>query len=404
MLKGIEADAARDALLRLPCRPACEIVPLADALGRVAAEDVRVRIPVPPFDRSPYDGYAFRGEDTAAATQERPAALKILEEVPAGSSPTATVTPGTAVKILTGAPIPKGANTTIKYEKTEFSRETVRIFAPVPPDTDIVYAGEDVPAGALILGEGEAILPPALGLLAGQGVGRVPVYRRPVIAVLSTGAELAEVGEPLSAAQIYNSNVYTLSGYLAGAGACPRNDGICEDEPGLIAARIAASLETADMVITTGGASVGDYDWAVTAAERLGAEILFWKTQMKPGGSMMAAISGGKLILSLSGNPGAAVLGLLKVGMPYVRQLCGLRDTLPETVTARLTKPLKKASPGLRLLRGRLERRDENVWFTENDSQGNGSVSSLQGCDLLAEIPAGSPPLPAGTVVRAFRV
>jgi molybdopterin molybdotransferase len=158
----------------------------------------------------------------------------------------------------------------------------VRISSPVKPNSDIVYAGDDVKAGAIIAGKGTLLSAPHLGILAGQGIADVAVYKKPVIYILNTGSELTEVGTPLKPAMIYNSNVYTLSGYLRDMGAEPYNAGIVEDDPDAIASRINAALEASDMVITTGGASVGDYDWAVTSASLLGAEILFWKVSMKP--------------------------------------------------------------------------------------------------------------------------
>jgi molybdopterin molybdotransferase len=381
-----------------------ETVKLADALGRVPATDIRAVIPSPPFDRSPFDGYAFRGEDTAGATKEQPVTLKITEEIPAGKASEFEITAGCAAKILTGAPIPKGANATIKYEDTSFTATEVTIFSPVGPNSDIVYAGDDLKTGELIAEKGALLTAPHLGLLAGQGISELTVYKKPVIYILNTGTELAEVGTPLKPAMIYNSNVYTLSGYLRDMGAEPYNGGVVEDDPDAIAARIAAALEVSDMVITTGGASVGDYDWAVTSASMLGAEILFWKVSMKPGGSIMAAVKDGKLMLGLSGNPGAAVLGLLRIALPCIRKLCGRTDMYPETVKVRLKEPFKKASPKLRLLRGRLEIIDGMAYFEENEGQGNGAVFSLLSCDLLGEIEAGSPPLPEGTTIKAYRV
>ncbi|SHH78095.1 molybdopterin molybdotransferase [Sporobacter termitidis DSM 10068] len=404
MLKNIEADAARDMLCALPVTCRTETAGLRDAPDRVLAEDVTARINTPPFDRSPFDGYAFRGEDTKNATREKPAVLKITEELPAGKAPTIKVTVGYAAKILTGAPIPEGANATIKYELTEFTKDEVRIFELVAPDSDIVRAGDDIRAGTHIAEKGAMITAPLVGILASQGIEHVAVYKKPVISILNTGTELTEVGQPLSPAMIYNSNVYTLSGYLRDMGAAPKNAGVVPDLPDAIADRISAALRESDMVVTTGGASVGDYDWAVTSAERLGAEVLFWKINMKPGGSIMAAVKDGKVILGLSGNPGAAVLGLLRIALPYVRKLCGRTDVMPPVIDVFLKEPLTKPSPKLRLLRGRLELSAGRAYFAENEGQSNGAVSSLFGCDLLGEIAAGSPPLPAGTIIKAYRI
>ena len=380
-----------------------ERVSLSALSGRVLAEELRARVPVPPFDRSPYDGYALIAADTVGASRETPVTLRLTEEIPAGTAPTVPITPGFAAKILTGAPVPPGADVTVKYEETEFTDESVTFFAPLRPG-DVVKAGEDVQAGALLAPAGTELSPAHVGMLAGQGIPEAAVYRRPRVAVLSTGSELAQPGEPLGPAQIYNSNVYTLSAYLQGQGCEAESLGAVPDDPDAIAAVIGGALERADMVITTGGASVGDYDWAVRVFERMGAEILFWKAAFKPGGSLAAATVGGKLILSLSGNPGAAVIGLLRLGLPVLRKLRGLTELLDEPIEVVLKGPYKKGSPQRRLLRGRLLIEEGRAFFVPNDGQGNGVVSSLLNCDLLADIPAGTPPLADGTLLKAYRV
>lgn len=404
MQTNIEIEQAVELLCARHVTLETEVVKLADAQGRVLAGDVKAAIPSPPFDRSPFDGYAFRGEDTAGAMQERPVTLRITEEIPAGKACEIDIMPGYAAKILTGAPIPKGANATIKYENTEYTPTEVSIFKPVRPNTDVIYAGDDIKAGARIAEKGTVITASYLGIMAGQGISEVTVYKKPAIKILNTGSELLEVGTPLRPAMIYNSNVYTLSGYLRDMGTEPLNAGVVVDDPDIIAARLSDALRTSDMVITTGGASVGDYDWAVTSASMLGADILFWKINMKPGGSIMAAVKDGKLILGLSGNPGAAVLGLLRIAHPYIRKLCGRTDLYPSAIDVHLKEPLKKPSPKRRLLRGRLEYSGGKAYFAENEGQGNGAVYSLLGCDLIGEIETGSPPLPAGTMIKAYQV
>ena len=182
------------------------------------------------------------------------------------------------------------------------------------------------------------------------------------------------------------------------------NGGSVPDEPEIIAQLIERAVKSSDMVITTGGASVGDYDWAVTSAKILGADVLFWKVSMRPGGAIMAAIKDEKVILGLSGNPAAAVLGLLRIAMPYVKKLCGRADCFYPEIDIALREPFPKGSPKLRVLRGRLEIIDSRAFFVESGSQGSEDVSSLSGCDLLGEIPMGSPPLQAGTMIKAYRL
>jgi molybdopterin molybdotransferase len=330
--------------------------------------------------------------------------LSVRQEIPAGHTPKEAVTSGFAAKILTGAPIPSGADAVVKFEDTEFTEDTVRLFSPVSPGTNIVLAGEDITAGTEILPEGASIGPADMGLLAAQGLKSVKVFKRPIITVLNTGSELAEPGQPLAPGMIYNSNMFTLQGFLLRMGAEFRDGGIVGDDKHAIAARVREELAVSDMVITTGGASVGDYDCAVAAAELAGADILFWKVRMRPGGSLLAYTLGGKLVLALSGNPGAAVLGLLLLGLPCIKKRRGLSDVMPEECTVRLANGLKKSSPKKRIIRGWLKIEDGGALFVENTGQGGGDISSFVSCDLLAEIPAGEPPLPAGALVKAYKV
>jgi len=404
MLKNIDVNDAVNMIFALPAAHTSETVDLGASLGRILSADISARIPFPPFDRSPYDGFSFRGQDTLPATRDNPVVLKITEEIPAGTEPRFEITSGHAAKILTGAPIPKGADSTIKYEETEFSDSEVRISSPVPSNTDIVYAGTDAKPGQIMAQAGKLVTAPIISMLANQGFASLEVFKKPSITIISTGSELCEVGEPLRPAAIYNSNVHALSAYLADAGVVPINGGSVPDEPKLIARSLDRAIESSDMVITTGGASVGDYDWAVRSAEILGADVLFWKIAMRPGGAIVAAVKNNKAILSLSGNPAAAVLGLLRIAMPYIKKLCGRSDCFYQEIYVQLREPFTKRSPKLRILRGRLEIVDSCAYFVESGGQGSEDVSSLAGCDLLGEIPLGSPELPAGTLIKAYRL
>jgi len=404
MLKNIEVSKALDLLMSVPVKLDTELVPIGDALGRVAAETVKAEIPFPPFDRSPFDGYAFVGKDTKDASANKPVTLSVWQEIPAGVMPKEAVASGFAAKILTGAPIPTGADAVVKFEDTEFTHESVTIFVPVAPGTNIVRAGEDMPVGTEILHQGTEIEPAAMGLLAAQGLKQVKVYKKPVVSVINTGSELAELGQPLPPGMIYNSGIYTLQGFLGKMGVTFRNGGIVGDDEQCIAERVRTELATADMVITTGGASVGDYDCAVAAAELARADILFWKVNMRPGGSILAYTLGGKLVLALSGNPGAAVLGLLLLGLPYIKKHSGRFDAVSEECIVKLAKDVKKESPKKRIMRGFLKVEEGEAFFVENSGQGGGDISSFLNCDLLAEIPAGSPPQSAGSYVKAYRI
>ena len=404
MNRPLQADEARDLLLALPVSYQIEELPLQEAQGRVLAQELTVQVDMPPFDKSPYDGYALRSEDAAAATKENPVRLSITEEIPAGAVPSHAVITGTAAKILTGAMLPAGADCVVRYEDTSFTAGWVELREPLPAGANVIRAGEEARRGEPLLERGTLLTGAELGILASQGRAVCTVYRKPAAALLTTGSELQTPGEPLQSGKIYNTNLYTIGACLRRFGLDCRCMGSVEDDAGRIAQRIEEALEQADIVVTTGGASVGDYDYAVAAVREIGAELLFWRTRIKPGSCILAARRGEKLILSLSGNPGAALLGLVRVALPYLRKLCGRKDLYLEEMRLALREPVKKASPSTRLLRGHLEVEDGRAYFVENRGQGNGMLTSFQNFELLGEIEAGSPPLPAGAMIRAYRV
>lgn len=396
---------ARDLLLSLAAPlPGPERVPLTAALGRVLAEDVRAGSDVPPFDRSPYDGYAFRAEDTAGASREDPVTLRILEEVPAGSMWTQPVTPGTATKILTGAPVPPGADAVVKYEETEYTPESVTLFAPFRSGENIVPQGEDVRAGDLLVPRGTVIDAALLGSLASQGLTEPLVYRRPRVGVLTTGSELLEAGDALSGGKIVNSNRYTFQGVLAEAGCEPVFLGAPGDTVAAIARAMKEGLARCDAILTTGGVSVGDYDMTPAALDAVGADTLIRTLDLKPGGACAYAGREGRLLFCLSGNPASALTNYYAVVLPVLRKMAGLRTPELPALRVRIKSEYPKKSPKTRLLRGRLDLSGGGAQMELAEGQGNGVLHTMIGCDLLAVVPAGSGKLPAGTELDAYYI
>lgn len=404
MKKNIPLEEAQSLILEKCVPMDKEYVDLHISLGRVLSQDVLSPENIPPFPRSPYDGYAFRAEDTLLVNKERPVTLEIIEEVPAGYAPQHTVTQGKAVKILTGAPIPEGADAIVKYEETETKDNLVTIFSNFRSGQDIVPAGEDVAKGEIIATEGTVVSPPILGLMAGLGITSVPVFRRPKIAIISTGDELLDIHEPLRPGKIRNSNSHTLAAYIRDIGADPiilRNP---KDKVEEVGSMILQGLEQADMVITTGGVSVGDYDVLGRAVEYIGAETLYWKIEIKPGSPNLAAMKDGKLILALSGNPAAALVIFHLVGTLFIKKLAGRADYLNKKTEITLKNDFRKKSPRRRFLRGKLIIEDGTAFMEITGEQGNGVLRSLIGCNVLAEVPEGSEPQRAGTKLTAYLI
>lgn len=397
-----EYTRATEMLLESVAPVNTERIRLEDAAGRVLAEPIIARENVPPFDRSPYDGYAFRAEDTTGATREQPVRLKITEEIASGSVPTMPVATGQAAKILTGAPIPEGADAVIMFEETSFTEEEVSIYAPVKSGANIVYAGEDIRAGQVLAEAGARIDAGTMGTLASLGMGEVTVYRKPKIGIISTGNEVNEIDVPLPAGGIYNSNRYVLDAVLTAAGCEAEYFGIARDDVGKIAGLILRALETCDGVLLTGGVSVGDYDLTPAAMEQAGAEIFVQGVKIKPGMACAYGRKAGKLICGLSGNPASSVTNLCAVVMPALRRLCGWNHPEHQLFDVTLAEDFGKKSKVARFLRGKLDLTSGGVKIHLPGDQGNVVISSMIGCDVFAIVPAGSGKLAAGTVLKGF--
>lgn len=396
----IPLEAARQLFFDLLEVTPSEKIPLEQAGGRVLAEDIYAGDDIPPFNRSPLDGYAFQAADTKGATAENPSWLQILEEVPAGSWPRHPVSSGTATKIMTGAPVPTGADAVIRFEDTLLEGNKVGIKGPVLPDSNICWAGEDIRKGEQGLHIGNVITPGVAGLLASQGCTEPRVFRRPVIALISTGDELVEIDRPLAPGKIRDSNLYSLMAAVKEAGGIPLNLGTAVDDQKIIGEKLEQALEQADLVITTGGASVGDYDLVKDTFQKIGAKILFWKIGVRPGTAMVGAIRNEKVLLGLSGNPGAALITFELLARPVIRHLGGWKQLYRLTVEGIMTESFRKASPQRRILRC-IAFWEDDLWHVKLAGKQNpGILRSLTTCNAMVDIPAGTGPLQAGDRVK----
>lgn len=402
MLKNPDYFTARDLLLRAVVPVETERIALCEGGGRILARELAAAADNPRFDQSPYDGYALRAEDTKRACAEHPVTLRILEEIPAGAVPSFEVTEGTAVKILTGAPIPHGADAIIKYEAAAFTRETVTVFSPSGSGENIVRAGEDVRAGDTLARRGDVIDPGIAGALALQGIVAPEVYRIPKVGILSTGSELVEAGGALEAGKKYDSNRYMLEAVLRGLGCRTTYLGIAEDSGEGICGRIQKGLAECDAVVSTGGVSAGDYDRTPDAMEAAGVELLFRGVDIKPGMACAYGVYQGKPVCGLSGNPASALTNFYAVALPALKRRMGHRSPLPQEIRVWLAGGFGKKSPKTRLLRGKLALEGGAVRMLLPKNQGNVVLSSAIGCNVMAVVPAGSGPVAADTVLRGF--
>ncbi len=404
METGISLERAQQILLDLVTAKGETTVPLFEAAGRVLSRDIQSEDHIPPFDRSPLDGYAMRSADLVNASADQPVKLQVIEEVAAGYVAEKGLSEGTTIKVMTGAPIPKGADAVIKWEDVERTGQEIFVTKSLKANSNIVPKGEDVKKGELIASRGAKITAPLLGMIASMGIHQVPVFEKVKVALISTGDELLDPSEEMRPGKIYNSNLYTFSGSCLELGTEPIPLGQVKDNQKAIAEKITEGLEAADVVITTGGVSVGDYDLVQDAVDDIGAETLFWKVAMKPGSAMVAAVKDGKPIIGLSGNPASSLVTFDLLVAPMLRKMMGQAKHLPSLTQAVLEEGFGKASPQRRFLRGSIHLKDGVNYIKLTGAQANGVLKSMIGCNVLVDVAAGSSNVNAGDRVSAFIV
>ncbi|MGM9521091.1 MAG: gephyrin-like molybdotransferase Glp [Oscillospiraceae bacterium] len=402
MLRSPDYNKARELLFNATKVIDTRTIPIAECSEQILAVDLIAKEDVPPFARSAYDGYAFCAEDTINTDRKNPVTLQILEEVPAGSVPTKMVLPGTATKVLTGSPIPAGANAVTKYEATEFTDKTVTLFCSHKSGDNVVSAGEDVKKGVILAKRGQIIDPGVAGSLAAQGIAFPKVFRVPKIGVFSTGSELVEIGEEQKFGTIRDTNRYSIEAALKKAGFDTVYLGTAGDSIEEICRLIEDGLEKCDAVISTGGVSAGDYDLTPKAMEKAGAEMLFLGAKIKPGMACAYGVKDGKLVCGLSGNPASAITNFYVLALPALKKLAGYSRYIPEEIDIKVQDGFPKKSPVMRFLRGYMILSDGEVTMRIPKDQGNAVLSSVIGCNAVVMIPPGTERLEAGTILKGF--
>ncbi len=362
-----------------------ETVELTAALGRVLAEPVVAGRDLPPWDNSSMDGYAVRSADTSLASAERPVRLRILGELPAGAVAVRPVGAGEAYRILTGAPLPPGADAVVPQEEVRPEGGAVVLSRPVAATTFVRPRGEDIRAGDPVLTPGTVLGPPALGVLAALGKALVRVHQRPRVAILSTGDELVDVDTAPGPGQIPNSNTYTLSAQVRQAGGVPVNLGIARDSREDLEERFRWGL-AADMLVSSAGVSVGDRDFVREVMEKLGAEMDFWKVSMRPGKPLTFGRLGGRPFFGLPGNPVSSMVTFELFVRPALRRMAGDLRLFRPRVTARMAEPLDNPGPRRGYLRVRLAEEGGGLVARPTGGQGSGILKSMLLADGLAVV------------------
>ncbi len=398
-MKLISIEEARSRVLAEALPLSVESRPLADTLGAVLAEDIVASHSVPLFDNSAMDGYAVRAQDTVDASPGSPCRLSVVETVPAGRVFARTLSQNEAVKIMTGAPVPDGADAVIEAEAVEEAEEGVLVFAAVKPGKNIRRAGEDVMVGDRVLATGSALGPAEIGLIASLGRPVVQVHRRPRVAVLSTGSELIEVDQPLGPGQIRNSNTYSLQALCRQMGVEPVVMGIVPDDYKATKRLMEKGLEF-DVLVTSGGVSVGQFDFVKEVQDELGVMRRLWGVAMKPGKPLSFGVHGRTLVFGLPGNPVSVMVSFELFVRPALLRLMGYRKTTRPPYRAIISEDIANSDGRVFVVRVRAWR-ENGVWHVSSTgAQGSGILRSMVGANGLAFIPGGPRGVRAGEEVE----
>jgi molybdopterin molybdotransferase len=372
--------------------------PLADCLGLVLASDLVAAISLPPFDNSAMDGYAVHSADLAGASREHPVTLPVAEDIPAGRTDLVPLVPGTVHRIMTGAPMPPGADAVIQVELTDAGTTTVALYAEVAPGTHVRLAGEDVVAGGVVLTAGTVLGPVQLGLAAAVGSGTLPVYRRPRVLVLSTGSELVEPGEPLLPGQIYESNGTMLSAAVRAAGGEAELLRFVPDDVASFHAALAGRLPGADLVITSGGVSAGAYE--VVKDALTGQGVTFYRVSMQPGGPQGAGRYQGVPVVTLPGNPVSAAISFEIFVRPALLAAAGHREVDRRRPVATLTSAVTAPAGKRQYRRGHYQAAQGSV--EPVGGPGSHLLGAFAMANCLFVVPEEVDSLPAGAEVEVI--
>jgi molybdopterin molybdotransferase len=366
------------------------------SIGSALAEDVVAAENIPSFDNAAMDGFAVISSDAATA----PVTLSIAGEVAAGAVASSDLKPGEAMSIMTGAKIPRGCDAVIQQEWTELpDPHHVKLLRPVTAGHNIRRAGSDITSGTVVLKRGTSLRPQEIGVLASLGRRFAVVHRKPSVAILATGSEIVDVAKPLPDGKVRNSNAYVLTALAAQLGCDAVNMGIVQDELAEIKKRMEEGLRS-DVLITTGGVSVGKYDLVMSALKELGGEVKFWKVNIKPGMPLMFGQCRGRLVFGLPGNPVSAMVTFLQFVKPALLRLMGLEREAPVRLHARLDEEIRKSDGKRHFVRGILTNSDGSVHVRTTGSQVSNVLTSLSRADCLIILPEDRDYFPKGAEVE----
>ena len=378
-------------------------VPLLDSLGLILAEDVISNEYIPAYNNSAMDGYAVRAEDVKGADKSCPGRLMLLADIiPAGKFPDVKISPGYCMPIMTGAPIPENCNAVVMKENTEKDGESILIFKECTEGENIRYRGEDIKKGDIVLRKGGKIYPADIGVIASLGKSELFVNCPPVTGIISTGDELMGIGKELEIGKVRDSNSYSLSAQLKEIGIKYIRYGIVKDEKKNLKEKILEALSECDILLLSGGVSVGDYDFVKEILIGIGAELVFWKVNQRPGKPLVFLKYKDKFIFGLPGNPVSVMVCFEMYARPLIKRIMGDYNLFRHSIRAAASHDFKNKRGRTNFARVTLEKKGNEYFFKSTGMQGSGILTSMSKADGIAVFSEDAGDIKKGSKVDVF--
>jgi molybdopterin molybdotransferase len=397
----LSVEEAQRKILEKVTRMPSEDSTTKDALRHILAQDIVSPVDIPPFDNSAVDGFAVRSQDTPGASRKSPVRLVMKGTIAAGDTPALSVSRGECIKVMTGAAMPAGADSVVMIEDVRAEEDGVLIFAPAEKGENIRRMGEDIERSQVVLKEGSLLRPQELGVLASLGMARVSVVARPLVALAATGDELVGIEEPLSPGKIRDSNRYSLAGLITETGCVPLELGIIPDRRQDMESAFRGALGQSDVLITTGGVSMGEYDLVREVLSSIG-EIVFWQVNMKPGKPLTFAVADGKPVFGLPGNPVSCMVSFEIFVRPALLAMMGHNTVFKDMVQARAVSDIEKKKGRAEFKRGRMSRQGGILFVDLTGPQGSGILTSMVKADGLVYLAEDRGPVSSGEEVSVI--
>jgi len=384
----LSVKEAQEKVLSCPVKHKIKKVPLLDGLGLALAENMISEDFIPAYDNSAMDGFAVKAVDIVGADKNYPIKLKLIkQDLPAGKIPKIKLESGYCVQIMTGAPIPEGSDCVVMKEDAIKEGKDVLIFRECRQGENVRYKGEDIKKGDIAIKKGKKIFPGDIGVMASIGRSEVLVNFPPTVGILATGSELVEIHEKLETGKVRDSNSYSLSAQIKEAGACFKRYGIVRDDKEILKKKIRETLSDCDILLLTGGVSVGDYDFVKEILGELDAEFIFWRVNQRPGKPMAFLTYKDKFIFALPGNPVSVMVCFELYVRPIIKKIMGDKKLFRDTITARASSDFKHREGRTDFIRVKLEKVEDETYFKSTGMQGSGILMSMSEADGLAVFP-----------------